>query len=142
MVAQSSNYSNVRLEILELKSDNYKVWKERILLHLACMDIGNAIRKDEPLVITTTNTPNVVKLYEQWERSNCLSIMFIKTHISIDIRGSFEKYVKVKDLIEAIDEQFVKSDKSLASTLIIQFSSLRLIGIQGVCDHIMHMMDI
>ena len=41
-----------------------------------------------------------------------------------------------------IDEQFVKSDKSLASTLIIPFLSLRLIGIRRMHDHIMRMMDI
>ena len=43
--------------------------------------------------------------------------------------------------MKAIDEQFAKSEKSLACTLIIQFSTLRLIGVRGVCDHIMRMMD-
>ena len=68
--------------------------------------------------------------------------MFIKTHISIGISGSIENHVKVRNLLKAIDEKFAKSDKSLSSTLIIQFSSLRLSGIRGVRDHIMHMMDI
>ena len=68
--------------------------------------------------------------------------MFIKTHISIGTFGSIEKHVKVRDLLKAIDEQFAKYDKSFASTLIIQFSSSRLIGIGGVRDHIMCMMEI
>ena len=67
--------------------------------------------------------------------------MFIKTHIFASIRGSIEKHVKVRDLLKTIDEQFAKFDKSLDSILIIQYSSLRLIGIRGVLDHIMHMMD-
>ena len=50
-------------------------------------------------------------------------------------KTSIEKHVKVRDLLKAIDEQFAKSDKYLASTLIIQFSSLRLTGIRGVRDH-------
>ena len=33
-------------------------------------------------------------------------------------------------------------DKALASTLIMQFSSIKLIGIRGVLDHIMRMRDI
>ncbi|KAH7510670.1 hypothetical protein FEM48_ZijujUnG0101300 [Ziziphus jujuba var. spinosa] len=33
-------------------------------------------------------------------------------------------------------------DKALASTLIMQFSSLKLTRIRGVRDHIMHMKDI
>ena len=68
--------------------------------------------------------------------------MFIKTHISAGIRGSTEKHKKARDLIKEIDEQFAKSKKSLTSTLIIQFSTLRLARVRGVCDHIMRMMDI
>ena len=68
------------------------------------MDFDYAIRKDDPPAIIATSTSDAVRLYEQWERSNRLSIMFIKTHISAGIRGSIEKHVKVRDLLKAIDE--------------------------------------
>ena len=68
--------------------------------------------------------------------------MFIKTHISACIRGSIKKHDKVQDLLKANDVQFAKFVKSLASTLIIQFSTLRLTRVKGVRDHIMCMMDI
>ena len=68
--------------------------------------------------------------------------MFIKTNISACICGSVEQIDKVKPLLKAIDEQFVTSDKALASTLIMQFSSINLIEITGVRDHIMRMRDI
>ena len=68
--------------------------------------------------------------------------MFIKTHISAGIHGSIEKYDKVQDLLKEFDDQFSKSMKSLASTLITQFSTLQLIGVKSVRDHIMRMMDI
>ena len=106
------------------------------------MDIDYAIRKDEPDPITETNTAEVVCLYDKWERSNRLSVIFIKTKISAGIRGSIEQIDKVKPLIKSIDEQFVTSDNSLASTLIMQFSSTKLTGITGVRDHIMCMKDI
>ena len=89
-----------------------------------------------------TSTKAEIELYDKWERSNHLSIMFIKTHISASIRGPIEKHEKVRDLMKAIDEQFAKSEKSLASTLIIQFPTLRLTGVLGVHDYIMCMMDI
>ncbi|GFY88656.1 hypothetical protein Acr_06g0005960 [Actinidia rufa] len=106
------------------------------------MDIDYAIRKDEPPAITETSTPDAADLYEKWERSNRLSVMFIKTKISAGIRGSVEQYDKVKPLLKAINEQFATSDKALASTLIMQFSSIRLTGIRGVRNHIMRMRDI
>ena len=95
------------------------------------MDIDYAIRKDNPTIIDT-NTIAEKALYEQWEQSNRLSLMFIKTKISDGIRGSVDRHDNVKALLKAIDEQFVTSDKALASTLIIKFSSIRLTDMSGV----------
>ena len=141
-VMQSANFSDIKCDIPELKGDNYKVWKERILLHLGWMDIDYAIRKDEPPPINETSIPAEVDRYEKWERSNRLSVMFIKTKISAGIRGSVEQHNKVKPLLKAIDEQFKSSDKALASTLIMKFSSMRLTTVKGVREHIMQMRDI
>ena len=55
------------------------------------MDIDYAIRKDEP-EITETRTKEEKVLHEQWERSNRLIVMFIKTSISTGIHGSVEQY--------------------------------------------------
>ena len=62
-IMQPVNFSDIRCDILELKGDNYKVWNERIILHLGWMDIDYAIRKDKP-IITLTNTINEKALYE------------------------------------------------------------------------------
>ncbi|XP_020266065.1 uncharacterized protein LOC109841513 [Asparagus officinalis] len=136
------NISDVNCDIPELKGDNYKVWKERVLLQLGWMDIDYAIRKDEPPGITETSTPDAVDLYEKWERSNRLSVMFIKTKICASIRGFVDKHTKVKDLLDVIDEQFATSDKALASTLIMKFSSMRHNEFKCVHDYIMRMRDI
>ena len=106
------------------------------------MDIDYAIRKDEPHKITDTSTPNEILLYESWEKSNRLSVMYIKTKISVGIRCSIKQHENVHELLKAIDEQFVTSDKALASTLIMKFISLKLTGIRGVREHIMEMRNI
>ncbi|KAL0320290.1 UNVERIFIED_CONTAM: hypothetical protein Sradi_5290500 [Sesamum radiatum] len=136
------NFSDMKCDIPELRGDNYKIWKERILLHLGWMDIDYAIRKTEPAPITETSQPDEVDLYEKWERSNRLSVMFIKTKISASIRGSVNQHNNVRELLKAIDDQFVSSDKALASTLIMRFTSQRLTGLNGVREHIMQMRDI
>uniref|UniRef100_A0A2N9GQF3 Integrase catalytic domain-containing protein n=1 Tax=Fagus sylvatica TaxID=28930 RepID=A0A2N9GQF3_FAGSY len=141
-VVQPANFSDIHYDIPELKGDNYKIWKERVLLHLGWMDIDYAIRKDEPPALTDTSTAADIALYERWEQSNRLSMMFIKTRISAGIRGSVDQHEKVRDLLKAIDEQFVTSDKALASTLIMKFSSLRLTNVRGVREHIMQIRDI
>ena len=86
------------------------------------MDINYAIRKDEP-IITVTSTLEENVLHEQWERSNHL-IMFIKMSISVGIHGSVEHHSNVRALLKAIDMQFTTSDKTLASTLIMEMRDI------------------
>ena len=94
----------VRTGFVCLRICTVQVWKERVILHLGWRDIDYAIRKDEPPTITETREPNAVDLYEKWERSNRLSVMFIKTNISTSIRGSVDQHDKVRDMLKAIDE--------------------------------------
>ena len=81
---------DIRCEVPELRGDNFKIWKERVFLQLGCMDIDYAIRKDEPHKIIDTSILDEILLYERWEKSNLLSVMYIKTKISVGIRGSIE----------------------------------------------------
>ena len=68
------------------------------------MNIDYSIREDKLNPITETSTAEAINLYEKWERSNRLSVMFIKTKISACIHGSVEQVDKVKPLLKAIDE--------------------------------------
>ncbi|KAL4376734.1 hypothetical protein GQ457_02G021410 [Hibiscus cannabinus] len=133
--------SDNRVDIPELTSENFKFWKESILLQLGCLDIDYAIRKSEPSVTDNINQADLA-LYEKWERSNRLSIMFIKTKVPADVRGSIEQYENVQNLLAAIEKQFQTSQKSLASTLIMKFTSLKLTTVKGVRDHINKMRDL
>ncbi|KAL1334041.1 hypothetical protein AAHE18_11G147900 [Arachis hypogaea] len=114
-------------EVHLLSGDNYKEWKDKILFHLGCADLGYALRREEPPTPTDASSQTEVELYERWEKSNRLSMMFIKN---------------VKDYMKAIDEQFESSSKALASTLMAQLSSMRLTGVRGVREHIMRLRDI
>ena len=92
---QTVSFSDIQCDVPEHKGDNYKIWKERILLQLGWMDIDFDIRKDEPPAIIDASSIVAVMLYEQWEQSNWLNVMFIKTKISVEIRGSVDQHEKV-----------------------------------------------
>ncbi|KAF7812099.1 Retrovirus-related Pol polyprotein from transposon TNT 1-94 [Senna tora] len=90
-------------QVLELDGDNYRLWKEKIILQLGWMDVDYAIRKDEPPALIDTSNKSEIDLYER-ERSNSLSMMYIKSKISASIRGSLGVHKNVRDLLKAIDE--------------------------------------
>ncbi|KAL0288551.1 UNVERIFIED_CONTAM: hypothetical protein Sangu_2653500 [Sesamum angustifolium] len=130
------NFSDMKCDFPELRGDNYKVW-ERILLHLGWMDIDYAIRKTESVPITETSEPDDVDLYEKWEQSNCLNVMFINIKIPASIWRSVDQHNNVCELLKTIDDQFVSLDKALVSTLIMIFASKKFTGLNGVPEHIM-----
>ncbi|XP_068655374.1 uncharacterized protein [Aristolochia californica] len=109
--------------IVPLNGENYIEWKEKLLLLLGCMDLNLAIRVDEPPKPTESNTQIEKTSFELWERSNRLSLMFIKSHIGKSIHGSIPEY------------------KTLAITLINQICSMKLTDTKGVSEHIMQMRD-
>ncbi|GAV60642.1 UBN2_2 domain-containing protein [Cephalotus follicularis] len=125
-----------------LSCDNFADWKEKILLTLGCMDIDLALRVDEPPIPTKLSAPNEKAAYERWERSNRLSLMFIKSHVTKSIRGSIPDCDKIADYMKSVEEQFVRSDKALASTLMKKLSGIRFDNSKSVREHIMEMRDI
>ena len=82
-----------------LSSDNYKVWRDKMLIALGCMNLDLALCMDEPSIPTKLSMESKRTSYE---RSNRLSMLLIKTHISQIIRGSILECKTVKDLMEPL----------------------------------------
>ena len=125
-----------------LSGGNFSDWKDKILLTLGCMDLDLALRIEEPPIPIELSSLSKKNAYERWERSNRLSLMLIKSHVSKNIRGSIPECDKVKDYMKAIEEQFVSSDKALASTLMNKLSGMKHNKSRTVREHIMEMRDI
>ncbi|XP_028114160.1 uncharacterized protein LOC114312148 [Camellia sinensis] len=138
----TSVLSNESSRIPFLNGDNFSNWKDKILLTLGCMDLDLALRVDEPPEPTDESSAAEKSAYDKWERSNRLSLMLIKSHISQSIRGLIPPSDKVKNYMRAIEEQFVSSDKALASTLMNKLSGMKHNNSRSVCKHIMEMRDI
>ncbi|PKI69690.1 hypothetical protein CRG98_009846 [Punica granatum] len=70
-----------------------------------------------------TDALAVKEKYEWWEKSNLLSLMLMKSRVSKSIRGIVGEVTKAKDFLKTINEQFSKSGKALASTLMKRLTS-------------------
>ena len=67
--------------------------------------------------------------------------MFIKSLLNKNIRSSIPECNKVKDFMKVIEEQFIRSDKALASIQMKRFSSKTFDYSKNVREHIMEMRD-
>ena len=141
-VISTSVLSNESSRIPFLNGDNFSDWKDKIFLTLVYMDLDLALRVDEPPELTAESSAVEKSAYDKGERANYLSLMLIKSHISQSIRGSISPSDKVKNYMRAIEEQFLSSDKALASTLMNKLLGMKHNNSRSVREHITEMRDI
>ncbi|KAG6639801.1 hypothetical protein CIPAW_10G127600 [Carya illinoinensis] len=125
-----------------LDGTNFSDWKDSVQFTLGYMDLDYALRVEQPPAATDTDAQEVIENRQWWERSNRLSLMLIKSRMSKSIRGSIGDCAIIKELMQAIEEQFVRSDKALASTLIRQFTTKAFDSSKGMRAYITEMRDI
>ncbi|XP_059654794.1 uncharacterized protein LOC132301569 [Cornus florida] len=125
-----------------LTGSNFSDWKDEIIFNLGFGDLDLAIRSDEPPKPTDTSGAEVKKEWDKWDRSNRLSLMYIKNNIPKYIKGAIPDKPLAKDYLKALEEHFTISTKSLASTLMTQLVTAKYDGLSGVREHIMKMTDI
>ena len=132
----SANYYNVPI----LTGDNFKDWKESILIHLGCMDLDLALRIDQPTALTAESTAEQKQLFEKWDRSNRLSLMIIKKSIPEIFRGTIsEDITNVKEFLVEIEKRFTKSDKAEMSTLLKSLITMKYNGKGNIREYILNM---
>ncbi|XP_062162043.1 uncharacterized protein LOC133869088 [Alnus glutinosa] len=105
------------------------------------MELDMALRVDESPTLTDTSTPQEIAKHKRWERSNRLSIMFMKSYVIKGIRGFIPESHKANEFIQAIEEQFFSSVKALASIVMKKLSSKTFENFRIVRKLIMEMRD-
>ncbi|GJV83070.1 hypothetical protein Tco_1522968 [Tanacetum coccineum] len=124
-----------------LTGTNFSTWRDQVKLTLGVMDLDHALRIDLPAALTAESTSDQKRAYEQWERSNCMSLMIIKKSISVAIRGAIPDSENAKEYLSSLEEQFKGTSKAHASTLILKMLTTKYDGVSGVREHIMMMSD-
>ncbi|GAV78137.1 UBN2_2 domain-containing protein, partial [Cephalotus follicularis] len=120
-----------------LNGTNFLTWKEQIGIVLGVMDLDHALLIDTLAPITAQSTIEQRAAYEKWERSNRMSLMIMKSSISVAIQRAIPDSNDAKTYLASVEEQFKGYSKAHASTLIMKMLTTRYDGTSGVREHIM-----
>ncbi|XP_028079583.1 uncharacterized protein LOC114281329 [Camellia sinensis] len=131
--------NNYLSSIEALSGTNFKKWNEQIGIVLRIMDLDYALREPAPTKPNDTSSKEHMALYEKWKRSNRLSLMIIKGSIMPAIQGAIPASESAMSDMKSIEEQFIGTSKSLASTLMIKMMTMKYDGLSGVCELILKM---
>ncbi|XP_057471104.1 uncharacterized protein LOC130759914 [Actinidia eriantha] len=133
--------SNYLSGIKFLSGTNFKKWKEQIGIVLGIMNLDYALRELAPIESTDETSKEDKALYEKWERSNCLNLMIMKSSIMPTIRGAIPNSEDAMSYMKSVEEQFMGTSKSVASTLMIKMIMVKYDVLSGVREHILKMND-
>ncbi|XP_062191303.1 uncharacterized protein LOC133895133 [Phragmites australis] len=109
------------------------------------MDLDYALRDTAPEE-PADDTPDLIKkkrayesAKEKWERSNRMSLMIMKSTITVEIRGAIPNFESAKTYLDSVEEQSKGSSKVYDSTLIMNMLTTKYDRTCGIREHVMMM---
>jgi len=124
-----------------LDGTNFSEWFEHVQFTLGVLDLDMALIVDKPDEVTAESIAEQVSHAKAWERSNRLSLMFIKMTIANNIKTSLPPTTNASELLSVVKDRFKSADKSLAGTLMAELTTMKYDGNRGVQQHILNMTD-
>ena len=137
-IAMHSHFSSVPI----FNGLNFSEWNEQINFYLGVMDLDLALREDEPSAITNTSTEEEKVHYKNWERSNRLSLMYLRMSIASNIKSALPETENAKEMMKFVKERSQTADKSLAGTLMSTLTTMKFDGSHTMHEHVTEMINI
>ncbi|XP_057981253.1 uncharacterized protein LOC131166693 [Malania oleifera] len=119
---------------------NFADWSEQVQFHLGVLDLDLALLSDQPAAITDSSSVEEITYYNNWERSNRLSSMFMRMSIANNIKTAIPKIESTKEFFKVCGSQI--ADKSLARTLMGTLTTIKFDDARTMHKHVVEMTNI
>jgi len=80
--------------------------------------------------------------YKAWERSNRLSLMFMRMTVANNIKTTLPNIDNAKEFMGLVEERSQTVDKSIAGTLISTLATMKFDGSRTMYEHVIEMTNI
>ena len=124
-----------------LVESKFLKWYEHIQFTLGVMDLDIVLLVEKPIDINDESTAKQVSHVNLWKRSNRLSLMFMKMTIANNIKTSLPHTSNALKYLKAVEDCFKSANKSLASTIMAELTTMRYDGNRRVQEHFLNMSD-
>lgn len=121
---------------------NFSDWNEQVQFHLGVMDLDLAIMEEKPAAITDKSSDEEKAHFKNWERSNRLSLMFMRMTVADSIKTTLPITESAKEFLGLVGERSQTADKSLAGTLMSTLTTMKFDGSRTMHEHVIEMTNI
>ena len=123
---------------------NYSDWLEQVQFHLGVLDLDLAIQSERPAALTETSSAEERSFHKAWERSNRLSLSFMRMTVANNIKSTLPRTESAKEFMDSVKEssQSEAADKSLAGTLMATLTTMKFDGSRSMHEHVTEMTNL
>ena len=83
---------------------NFSDWTEQVQFHLGVLDLDLAILEEKPATIIDASSNEEKAHYKAWERSNRLSLMFMRMTVTESIKTTLPKIESAKKFMGLVGD--------------------------------------
>ena len=121
---------------------NFSDWSEQVQFHLGVLDLDLTFQVEKPAAITKSSSKEEKAHFKALERSNRLSLMFMRMSITSHIKSTLPKIDDAKEFMKFVEERSQTADKSLAGTLMSTLTTMKFDGSRTMHEHVIEMTNI
>ncbi|XP_059669162.1 uncharacterized protein LOC132314303 [Cornus florida] len=137
-VSVNSHVSSVPI----LNGTNFSQWNKQVQFNLGVLDLDLTFQIEKPIAITGESSEEEKSLHKVWEKSNRLSIMFMRMTITNNIKITLPKTDSAKEYLKNIEECFRIADKTLAGKSMANLTTIRFDGTRSMHEHVLDMTNL
>ncbi|XP_020599548.1 uncharacterized protein LOC110038957 [Phalaenopsis equestris] len=123
---------------------NFSEWREQVQFHLGVLDLDLSLTTEKPPALTDSSSAEQISFYKSWEKSNRLSLVFMRMTVTNNIKCTFSNTKSAKEFIKFAENcsQSDSADKSLAGTLFSTLTNMKFDGSYIMHEHVVEMTNI
>ena len=121
---------------------NFSYWNEQVQFYLDVLDLDLAILEEKPTTIIDASSNEEKVYYKTWDRSNRLSLMFMRMIVAGSIKTTLPKTNSAKEFMGLMGEHSQTSDKCLVRTLMSTLITMKFDGSCTMQEHVIEMTNI
>ncbi|GAV82104.1 UBN2 domain-containing protein, partial [Cephalotus follicularis] len=123
---------------------NFSEWSEQVQFHLGVLDLDLALSTDNPAALTDTSSTGQRSFHKAWERSNRLSLMFMRMTVANNVKSTIPVIDNAKEFVQSMENlsQSESVDKSRAGTLMGTLTTIKYDGSRTMHEHVTEIVNI
>ncbi|KAG4113886.1 hypothetical protein ERO13_D12G011450v2 [Gossypium hirsutum] len=107
-------------------------WSEQVKFHLGVLGFDLAVLEDNFAAITNSSSEEEMLYHKQWERSNRLSLIFLRMIVANNIKTTISQTGTAKEYLMFVEEYLRFANKSLNDALLAQLTTIKYDGSRGM----------